>query len=268
MEGKAVVAALLTTLLLPLLLTHQSRAIVADHLSVGSSGTTAALFDACSGFLDLLSRRNMILLCNAILLVVLRDAGLLASPADARHDGGDGGGAADSPVAASKASSRRRPHKTRSDIVVWRPTKLAVVAVLDADDNDGDDRLRRRRPTQRQEPATATTMAPSALPPAPAGEEKLSYDGLDDDHVSAGAIVVVDDVKISSPVPDSDHHRYSGENTYGRAYDEEEALDQCGGGGDDDDDVDDMNRRFEEFIANTKRKMQMESLQLQLVMKV
>ncbi|KAF0921805.1 hypothetical protein E2562_020099 [Oryza meyeriana var. granulata] len=90
MEGKAIVAAVLSTLLLPLLLSQPPRAIADVHLSIAALADHLSI-EACSRFLDLLSRRNMILLCNAILLIVLRDAGVLSCRAAARHNAdGDG----------------------------------------------------------------------------------------------------------------------------------------------------------------------------------
>ncbi|XP_006651497.2 uncharacterized protein LOC102716029 [Oryza brachyantha] len=276
MEAKAIVAAaVLSTLLLPLFLSQRPRAAVV-HLSLPPAALPAsatALLEACSRLLDLLTRRNIILLCNAILLIVLRDAGLLACPAarrDGDHASRSAAAAASSPVAATSAAAppHRRPHAAPpSDIVVWRPARVAVVDVLhvDAGNDDGDRLTRHRRPKGR-EPATAPYAAP---PPAP--EENQSYHCLGD-HVSAGAIVVVEDAN-DSPVFDSDHHHSTGEDTHDDAEahdqfddDDKEARDHCGGG--DDHDVDEMNRRFEEFIINTKRKMQLESLQLQLIMKV
>ncbi|KAG8063048.1 hypothetical protein GUJ93_ZPchr0003g17147 [Zizania palustris] len=293
MEGKAVPALLL--LLLPVVLLLQPPRALAENLSVGVLDIDIAA--SWSRLLDLLTRGNIILLCNAILLIVLWDAGILASPAH-YHGGRSSVAAADSPVAASASASsrtRRRLPKEPNAIVVWRRIEDSAGAGAGAADNvDRSDvalnsRLRHRlhRPEQatralrrteeekqRSEVeiamaesksssfsnsvTTSDTMSPRALPPTGAPKQSSAcLDYPDDQHAAAaaaaGEVAMADDHE-SSLCSEPDHS--AGPDTDGIC--EDEAPDQFA------DDVDDMNRRFEEFIANTRRKMLLESMQLVL----
>ncbi|KAL5218842.1 hypothetical protein ABZP36_019526 [Zizania latifolia] len=289
MEGKAVSALLL--LLLPVVLLLQPPRALAENLSIGVLDIAASW----SRFLDLLTRMNIILLCNAILLIVLWDAGILASPAH-YHGGGGGSGsvaAAPSTVAGASASAssrtRRRLPQATNAIVVWRQIKASAGAGA-ADKVDGSDvalnsRLRHR--LHRPEPATRAlrrteeekqrsegeiamaeskssscsnyvtsteTMSPRALPPTGAPKQSSACLDYPADHAAAAGEVAMADDHENSLCSGPDHS--AGSDTNGIC--EDEAPDQFA------DDVDDMNRRFEEFIANTRRKMLLESMQLVL----
>jgi len=100
------------------------------------------LLDGRGGLLELATRRNMILLCHAILFLILRDAGVLGAPARRRSHSGCPPGEATSAVAVAASGTEiacsaapipapapapARPHATRS-AVIWRrrPRNRAV----------------------------------------------------------------------------------------------------------------------------------------------
>lgn len=114
---RAAAAALLLSLsavLLFLLLQTPPRGL-ADHVAAALD----SLLD-WRGLLELATRRNMILLCHAILLVILRDAGVLGTPAGRRSQSHSRSPPA--AVAQQTASSvaPARSHATGSAVVVWR----------------------------------------------------------------------------------------------------------------------------------------------------
>jgi hypothetical protein len=166
---RAAAAALLLSLsavLLFLLLQTPPRGL-ADHVA-------AALdcFLDWRGLLELATRRNMILLCHAILLVILRDAGVLGTPAGRRSQSHSRSPPA--AVAQQTASSvaPARSHATGSAVVVWRrrPRNRAAGAAAPRHDAVA---ARRRLVECQCQPAVETWAAPllTTGPQARATEE-------------------------------------------------------------------------------------------------
>jgi hypothetical protein len=140
---------------------------------------TADRFLDGRGLLDLATRRNMVLLCHAILLVILRDAGLLGAPtrrrAAATETTDDSATVVVAPAAA--AADAAAPVLTDSAdpegaIVVWRRTRDG--AEQDAHHDDGSASggrrpVRRRRQLRRsaqQDPAAASAVPTGFAAPA------------------------------------------------------------------------------------------------------
>ncbi|VAH02535.1 unnamed protein product [Triticum turgidum subsp. durum] len=240
MEAKLAAPALLSlvalTLLAHTLLLHRPRATAWLLSTVDAFG-----FDG-RRLVELVNRRNMILLCNAILLVILKDAGLLAAPARPRSS------AAVTARGAACSSSEARPQpKTRR-------TSTAAGAT-------GDDEGRLEREHRGAETATARVRRRKPLTRAREGEYAATVQEMDPaekqrsdysfNHFHHGAgyeIAVVAD-RISSL---HDEGSRGGEHTT-RQKAQPEIVD----------DVDEMNKKFEEFIASMRRKMHLETLQLQ-----
>jgi hypothetical protein len=155
---RAAAAALLLSLsavLLFLLLQTPPRGL-ADHVA-------AALdcFLDWRGLLELATRRNMVLLCHAILLVILRDAGVLGTPAGRRSQSRSRS-PAPAAVAQQTASSvaPARPHATRSAVVVWRRRPRNRAAGAAAPRHDA---VAARRRLVECQPAVETWAAPPPL---------------------------------------------------------------------------------------------------------
>ncbi|CAN6294720.1 unnamed protein product [Urochloa humidicola] len=119
--------------------------------------------------LDLATKRNMILLCHAILLVILRDAGVLGGPARRRASTTASVTAAvvatasqEEAVCPAPAPAPARPGATRA--VVWRWPRSSA---KDAGVDDSGRRLVRRRQPRRshqQLPAATAIPFPCAAP--------------------------------------------------------------------------------------------------------
>ncbi|KAF6988382.1 hypothetical protein CFC21_005928 [Triticum aestivum] len=239
MEAKIAAPALLSlvalTLLAHTLLLHRPRA-TAWFLSA----VDTFRFDG-RRLVELVTRRNMILLCNAILLVILRDAGLLAAPARPRSsDAVTAGGAA-----CSSSEARPQPKSRR----------ISAAAGATGDDEGRLEREHRGAETAmarawRGKPLTRATQREYAalqeIDPAEKQRSDYSFNYLH--HGTGNEITVVAD-RISSL---HDGRSRGEEHTVRR---ETEAG--CA------DDVDEMNKKFEEFIASMRRKMHLETLQLQ-----
>ncbi|KAM3407440.1 hypothetical protein ACQJBY_001072 [Aegilops geniculata] len=242
MEAKIAAPALLSlvavTLLAHTLLLHRPRA-TAWFLST----VDAFRFDG-RRLVELVTRRNMILLCNAILLVILKDAGLLAAPARPRSsttapDTAAGG------AACSSSEARPQP-KTR---------RTSTAAGATGDDEGRLEREHRGAETdtarvRRGKPLTRATQREYAalqeIDPAEKQRSDYSFNHLH--HGTGYEIAVVAD-RISS----LHDERSRGEEHTVRRETEAGCVD----------DVDEMNKRFEEFIASMRRKMHLETLQLQ-----
>ncbi|XP_047084540.1 uncharacterized protein LOC124695768 [Lolium rigidum] len=220
-----------------------SAAVFADRL------LSALRFDARQ-LLGLLNRRNMILLCHAILLLILRDAGLLAAPARRRTSSATAHGGDD-------ACSEPQP---KSIVEARRSSRAAAAASSDAKSatlaDDGRLKLERRRSPGRDKAAArlrrgkTSPVAREIIGPA---VDKHSSERRFMDHSGVGMEIVAVEDKISylhSQEPVADDGRNRGEMA------RQETEPECA------DDVDEMNKKFEDFIATMRRKMQLESLQL------
>lgn len=238
MEAKIAAPALLSlvavTLLAHTLLLHRPRA-TAWLLST----VDAFPFDG-HRLLELVNRRNMILLCNAILLLILKDAGLLAAPPRPRCTAAVG--------AASSSSETRPQPKSRRISTAAGPTGA------------DEDRLKPEHPGPETATATARVRRGKPLtrarqggyaavkPIGPAEKQRSEYSFNHFHHGAGNEIVVVAD-KISSL---HDKRSRGEEHTVRQETEAERAQD-----------VDEMNKKFEEFIASMRRKMHLETLQLQ-----
>jgi hypothetical protein len=145
------------------------------------------------GLLELLAtRRNMILLCHAILLLILRDAGVLGAPARRRSRSCSLGeatavAAAGTDIIACSAAPAR-PHATRS-AVVWRrrPRNRAAAPM-----HDGAAAARRLVECHPAAEAVATWAAPVLTTGPPAQAEE------------AAAVATKQIVLVESPRNDED----------------------------------------------------------------
>ncbi|XP_062215338.1 uncharacterized protein LOC133915945 [Phragmites australis] len=249
------VAALISLVTALLLLAHALQLHQPSRLRSPGATLAGLLLSALDRFhgrslLDLATRRNMILLCHVIVLVILKDTGILSTPARRRA------GAATTNIA-DAAAARERPH-ARS-IVVWRPRNRAAPAASSGSKNaavTGSARL------MLDETAATRCTAPTLTEPEH-GEK----------HVATREIIIVEERRNNYLL---DHH--------GAAVVEHEQATAVDGSESSrldigrvlvaDDDVRNTareetaeveladDRRFEEFIANTRRRMQLESLQL------
>uniref|UniRef100_A0A452Y246 Uncharacterized protein n=1 Tax=Aegilops tauschii subsp. strangulata TaxID=200361 RepID=A0A452Y246_AEGTS len=223
MEAKIAAPALLSlvavTLLAHTLLLHRPRA-TAWLLST----VDAFRFDG-RRLVELVTRRNMILLCNAILLVILKDAGLLAacSSSEAR------------PQPKTRATSTAAGATGADEGRLEREHRGAETATA---------RVRRGKPLTR-----ATQREYAALQEIDSAEKQRSAYSFNHFHHGAGYEIAVVADRISS----LHDERSRGEEHTVR----QETEAGCA------DDVKEMNKKFEEFIASMRRKMHLETLQLQ-----
>ncbi|XP_051214740.1 uncharacterized protein [Lolium perenne] len=244
----ALLSLLAVTLLAHALLIQPPRAaaVFADRF------LSALRFDARQ-LVGLVNRRNMILLCHAILLLILRDAGLLAAPARRRST------ATTTAVGGDSTSSEAQP-KPKSIVEMTRTSTATAAASSDVKNQTvaDDSRLklvRRRSPGRDKTAARLRRGKPSPMAReiiAPA-VDKQSSERRFFDHSGVGTEIVAVQDRISclhSEEPVAGDQTSRGEMT------RQETEPECA------DDVDEMNRKFEEFIATTRRKMQLESLQL------
>uniref|UniRef100_A0ACD5U3S6 Uncharacterized protein n=1 Tax=Avena sativa TaxID=4498 RepID=A0ACD5U3S6_AVESA len=205
--------------------------------------------------LQLVNRRNMILLCNAILLVILKDAGLLAAPARRRRTCSDSTAAGRD----DDACSEPQPKPPKSSTIVVELTRSSTAAACAFDETPAP-RLRRGKPS----------TSSSGSGPGPAHEEYYAAVREIDQrperccfYYQAG-VVGTDEIagaeedkmaclhsQPAPPVADNEE-RSRGREKMARQGTQPECVD----------DVDEMNKRFEEFIATMRRKMQLESRQL------
>ncbi|CAN6284372.1 unnamed protein product [Urochloa humidicola] len=114
------------------------------------------------GLLDLATKRNMVLLCHAILLVILRDAGLLCATARRRAATATTGSAVIAAAYDAEAicPAPARPGATRA--VVWRrPRSSAKHAGVD---ESGRRLVKRRQPRRSHQPTAAAAIPCSPLP--------------------------------------------------------------------------------------------------------
>ncbi|KAM0909744.1 hypothetical protein ACQ4PT_014625 [Festuca glaucescens] len=241
----ALLSLLSVTLLAHALLLQPPRAaaVFADRF------LSALRFDARQ-LVDLVNRRNMILLCHAILLLILRDAGLLAAPARRRST------ATTTAAGGEDACSQAQP-KSTSIGEMRRSGTAAAGASSDAKSatlaDDGRVKLERRPSPGRDKTAARLRRgkpSPIAREIAPADKQRSERRFFD--HGVATEVAAVED-KISclhsEPVADDETSR--GVEELARQETEPECVDAVG----------EMNNKFEEFIATMRRKMQLESLQ-------
>ncbi|CAM0951549.1 unnamed protein product [Alopecurus aequalis] len=175
---------------------------------------------------DLINRRNMILLCNAILLVILKDAGLLAAPARRRSSAAGG----------EDGCSEARP-KPKSTVEAWRGS-TATAGTSDAKSAIvADDGHAQQRPEPDKTTARLRRVKPSST--GAAHEEYPLAREIDPAERQSSEAVVAHD-----------------ERSRGKEMARQETE------GERDDDVDEMNKKFEDFIASMRRTMQLESRQL------
>jgi hypothetical protein len=215
---------------------HGPSPVIADLLLAA-----LARLDGVS-LLDLATRRNMILLCHAILLVLLGDAGILGIPARRRRQRQGREATAAATTAASACCYyyySPAPPEQRSAVVVW----------------------------QQSSSAAAAFAAPSSSLTEPEHELQVAEDHMSDKQGMVALEAELDDQPTLSMVPmmgagdtvafDDQEDETScssssleeGQPTGHQHVDEEEA------------DLDEMNRRFEAFIAATKEKMRLEAMQ-------
>ncbi|EER94695.2 hypothetical protein SORBI_3001G339300 [Sorghum bicolor] len=268
-------------LLLLLLLQAPRPGLLAADLVVSALDR---FVDDGRGLLELLAtRRNMILLCHAILLLILRDAGVLGAPAACRSPPAIAvGGVSAAVVAQTAAPARPRRHATRS-AVVWRrrPRNRANVAVVVVAPVGRVVNVE-RRPAVEAAWAAPVLLTTGPPPPPPQAEE------------AATAVATKQMVVVESPRNENDDDDRA---SVVEPLEHPTAIAAPGEGGDCDDRriiavaaddekrVDDTarehettaememememeladDRTFEEFIKRQRRKMRQESLQLQLV---
>jgi hypothetical protein len=239
----ALLSLLAVTLLAHALLIQPPRAaaVFADRF------LSALRFDARQ-LVGLVNRRNMILLCHAILLLILRDAGLLAAPARRRTSSATAHG--------DDACSDPQP----KSVVEMTRTSTATAGASDAKSatvaDDGRLKLVRRRSPGRDKMAArlrrgkTSPMAREIIAPA---VDKQRFERRFFDHSGVGTEIVAVQDRISCLYSEEP---VAGDQTSRGEMARQETEPECV------DDVDEMNRKFEEFIATTRRKMQLETLQL------
>ncbi|CAD6220234.1 unnamed protein product [Miscanthus lutarioriparius] len=88
--------------------------------------------DGRGGLLELATRRNMILLCHAILLLILRDAGVLGAPASRRSRSRPG----EATAAPARPRATRSPAAAQGEEAAAVATKQIVVVESARDDDD------------------------------------------------------------------------------------------------------------------------------------
>ncbi|KAL6647993.1 hypothetical protein ACP70R_012217 [Stipagrostis hirtigluma subsp. patula] len=216
-----------------------ARAPPLRHPQPSLGGPGAALADLLLAALDrfnvdgrrvfqLATRTNIILLCNAILLLVLWDAGILAP----RRNRAAGEGASG------------RSHSHRSAIVWRRPRRRAAPASAAKDAAVLLNKHHRRGPRR------------AALPPLTGAEQGEEV------PVPTKEIVLFEEQR-THPLNRSRTGAAAVEEAAALAGDRIVACDERSKAeeeteGAEDVDVEEMNRRFDEFIAATRRKMQLE----------
>ncbi|KAL6593682.1 hypothetical protein ACP70R_046398 [Stipagrostis hirtigluma subsp. patula] len=233
-------AALLSLAAALLVLVARASPLRQPQRSLGGPGAALAelLLAALDRFdvdgrrvLQLATRTNIILLCNAILFLVLWDAGILA-PRRNRA-------AAAAAVAGAGASPRSHSH--RSAIVWrWRPRRRAAPASVAKDEIlvvTDVDRLKQHRRGPRS----------AALPPLTGAEHGK-------EEPDARKQIVLGEQRPTHPF---DNHRTSAPHSCDEKSKAEDET-ECAQEQEEDVDVEEMNRRFDEFIAATRRKMQLE----------
>ncbi|CAL4939940.1 unnamed protein product [Urochloa decumbens] len=244
--------------------------------------------------LDLATKRNMVLLCHAILLLILRDAGLLGAPARRRAASSAtttsslvvaaAATAVDDNEEAAICSAPARPRAattaTATSVVVWRRPRSSARDGASADES-GRRLARRRQP--RPQPAAIPSRAEPALSAGPEQHPPLTMISkgivlvetkapgnyhLGGGHDRAAAVVGLDHQAAGAACAtttdanksDYDDRRivavsdHDGNANAGTEQTEEEEEVEL---------ADD--RRIEEFIAKQWSKMRQESLQLRLV---
>ncbi|XP_010228509.2 uncharacterized protein LOC104581762 [Brachypodium distachyon] len=225
MDAKiAVLLSLLAvSLLARTLLIHQPRldaTLVIDRL-------LSSTFDL--RLVKLVNRRNMILLCHAILLLILNDAGLLTAPARHRTTANCSEPQPKSRMDAksSTCAQDKREHRRRSKTTTTR--------------------LRRRIPLL---PSQDTVVQEIDLLEVekPSFQCCFNFDHADGNENEIG--VASDDIS-------SLHFELVDEDEGSRGKVEEMAPQETEA-----EDMDEMNKRFEDFIAKMRTKMQLESMQL------
>ncbi|CAN6306273.1 unnamed protein product [Urochloa humidicola] len=116
------------------------------------------------GLLDLATKRNMILLCHAILLVILRDAGILGAPARRRASMTASATATTASAAAGsdeEAVCSAPPLPRATTPVVWRRPRSSA---KDAGADDSGRRVVRRRQPRRISQQLPAATIPCAAP--------------------------------------------------------------------------------------------------------
>ncbi|CAL4931547.1 unnamed protein product [Urochloa decumbens] len=145
--------------------------------------------------LDLATKRNMVLLCHAILLLILRDAGLLGAPARRRAASSAtttsslvvaaAATAVDDNEEAAICSAPARPRAattaTATSVVVWRRPRSSSRDGASADESGR--RLARRRQPRHQPAAAIPSRAEPALSAEPEQHPPLTM-------ISKGIVLV------------------------------------------------------------------------------
>jgi hypothetical protein len=226
------------------------------------------------GLLELLAtRRNMILLCHAILLLILRDAGVLGAPARRRSRSRSLGeatavAAAGTDIIACSAAPAR-PHATRS-AVVWRrrPRNRAAAPM-----HDGAAAARRLVECHPAAEAVATWAAPvlTTGPPAQAAavatkqivlvESPRNDEDLLDRHDRTAIVEHPTAIAVDGERDCDDRRVIAVANDEKLVY---TAQDQQMAGMEMEMELAD-DRTFEEFIKSQRRMMRQESLHYQAI---
>ncbi|KAJ1296717.1 hypothetical protein BS78_01G323700 [Paspalum vaginatum] len=221
------------------------------------------------GVLDLATRRNMVLLCHAILILILRDAGVLGAPA-AAHRRRCAAASASAPSPSTTQGHQPRHHAARS--VVRPPVHDAAHRVSVVDRQPAI--VRGPRPEPPAHAAAATWAAPALKTQA---DERPVYVAtfddssdraalvplqIDEQHLhpaaASGAVDGATDCCLDRRVVVADHRMTSTDGSDSARQEGEEEEEEAAGMVLADD------RAFEEFIRSQRRKMRQESLRLQL----
>ncbi|PUZ40692.1 hypothetical protein GQ55_9G444600 [Panicum hallii var. hallii] len=211
------------------------------------------------GLLDLATRRNMVLLCHAILVVILMDAGVLGAPA--RRRGAASAAAAGVEQGACAAPAHLAHAPGRSAVVWRRPRSSARTKSAGADESGR--RLGKRQPRRSPRPAAAAalTVEPEQAERQPlVGREIVLVEKapriylLDDDRDRAAVVELEQLAPGSATDARTDSDRaiiVAGDERNGIAEAEEmEGVELAD------------DRRFDEFIEKQWSKIRQESLQL------
>ncbi|CAL4914907.1 unnamed protein product [Urochloa decumbens] len=203
--------------------------------------------------LDLATKRNVVLLCHAILLLILRDAGVLGAPARRRRAATTGAATATVEAAETACSSApARPGAT--SVVVWRRPRSSAKSA-GADETGGCPQqaaaIPRAAPALTLEPEHGEREAPLMMSKEIVLVETKAPGNY---HLGGGhdraAVVVSLDHQAAASATDGKESDYDGSTNTATDQTEEVVVELAD------------DRRIEEFIAKQRSKMRQESLQL------